>query len=102
MAQRPLFDLSPDQIAGVDDKGLRLLIDGSKVKPIRPSIRDLSAASGAYVVVSSKGSTTEKAMTARRAAVADLPGRTGWRVGMVMGVLLSTLYTRLQGDRYIR
>lgn len=46
--------------------------------PLRASIRALAAAGGAYVIVSSKGSTTDSRLTERRnamrAAVADLDG----------------------------
>ena len=46
--------------------------------PLRPSIRALAAAGGAYVIVSSKGSTTplrlDERRAAMRAAVADLDG----------------------------
>lgn len=46
--------------------------------PLRPSIRALAAAGGAYVIVSSKGSTTpsrlDERRAAMRAAVADLEG----------------------------
>ena len=51
--------------------------NGTKARSLRPSIRALAAAGGAYVIVSSKGSTL-KGLTPRRdamrAAVADLPG----------------------------
>jgi hypothetical protein len=155
MPRHPLFDVSPDQIAALDDEGLRLLIarlceadlqrrglatsavlyggnqiaadggidvrvelpadtqidgfiprpatgfqakaddmpaseiakemrreetqpDGTKARRLRPSIRALAADGGAYVIVSSKGSTADSRLTERRvamrAAVADLPG----------------------------
>jgi hypothetical protein len=153
MSQHPLFDVSPEQVAALDDEGLRLLIarlceadlrrrdlpssavlyggnqiaadggidvrvelaadadifgfiprpatgfqakaddmpaseiekemrpkakqaDGTKAGHLRPSIRALAEAGGAYVIVSSKGSTTDSRLTERRdamrAAVADL------------------------------
>jgi hypothetical protein len=52
--------------------------DGTKVRSLRPSIRDLAARGGAYVIAGSKGSTTDSRLLERcdamRAAVADLPG----------------------------
>jgi hypothetical protein len=153
MPQHPLFDIAPEQIAAIDDEGLRLLIarvakadlrrrglptsavlyggnqiaadggvdvrielpadteingfiprpatgfqakaedlpaskiakemcpetkqaDGTKAPYLRPSIRDLAEAGGAYVIVSSKGTTTplrlDERRDAMRAAVADI------------------------------
>ncbi|NCA71763.1 MAG: hypothetical protein EOM91_17130, partial [Sphingobacteriia bacterium] len=155
MPQHLFFDVSPDQIAALDDKGLRLLIaslceadlrrrgfptsavlyggnqiapdggidvriklpadtqidgfiprpatgfqakaddmpaseiakemrpevkdaDGTKLRRLRQSIRALAAEGGAYLIISSKGSTADSRLTERRdamrAAVADLPG----------------------------
>lgn len=150
MGQHPIFDVSPDQIAALDDEGVRLLIarlceaelrrcglpvtavlyGGSQIAPdggidvrvelpagtgidgpiprpttvyqakamamgkkaiedemrprprgarrragppgeLRPSIRDLADKEGAYVIVSSKDSTTPSALADRRRAMAD-------------------------------
>jgi hypothetical protein len=53
--------------------------DGTRARRLRPSIRTLAEAGGAYVIVSSKGSTTDSRLTERRdairAAVADLDWR---------------------------
>jgi hypothetical protein len=50
--------------------------DGSELAPLRPSIRDLADKGGAYVIVSSKGSVADGALSDRRQAmreaVADL------------------------------
>src|SRR4051812_8241402 len=52
-----------------------------EIKPhgvVRPSIVELAAASGAYIIVSANGSTSDTALTSRRNAMAeavkDLPG----------------------------
>ncbi len=67
-----------DMPAGKIAKEMRLLGQSGDSPPgLRPSIRALADQSGAYVIVSSKGSTTDSALAARRQAmrdaVADLP-----------------------------
>ncbi|HSO81823.1 hypothetical protein [Thiocapsa sp.] len=74
--------------------------DGTKTRRLRPSVRALAAERGAYVIVSSKGSTADSRLTERRdamrAAVADLPGSDAlhldfydWTRMATLGALLS-------------